>query len=111
MKRFVQTLRLKDTPGTSEEYVKAHREIWPEITKGIKEVGIELMDIYLLGNLAVMIVEMADNVNDEEAFQTLSTLPRQKEWEEFVSRFQECRPEDTSAQKWKRMDKVFSLPR
>lgn len=109
MQRFVKTLNLVNNPQALEAYRKAHDEIWPEITAGIKEVGITNMDIYLKGNLAVMIMELPDNVDPEQAMNKLAVLPRQAEWEEYVSKFQQCTPGDTSAEKWHEMEKIFSL--
>lgn len=110
MKRFVKTLRLVDTPEAIAGYKKAHAEVWPEIARGIREVGITAMDIYLYGNLAVMIMEVGDDVDVDEAMSRLATLPRQAEWEEYVSQFQQCSPDDTSAAKWQVMEQVFALP-
>ena len=36
-------------------------------------------------------------------------FPRQQEWESFVSRFQQSDPGETSAGKWKPMDRIFGL--
>lgn len=110
MQRFIQTLDLVDDPALIEQYLEAHRHVWPEITDGIRAVGIERMDIYRLGNRLVMVLEMPDSVNREEAFARLATLPRQAEWEEFVGRFQQCAPGSDSAAKWKEMTQVFALP-
>lgn len=109
MTRIIKTLNLKDKPESIALYRKAHDEIWPEITQGIKSVGITRMDIYLDGPRAVMVMEYPDGLDIDKAMQTLAGLPRQEEWEEFVSQFQECKPGDTSAEKWKEMEKVFSL--
>lgn len=111
MQRFVKTLYLKDDPEALKLYRKVHNEIWPEIVAGIKDVGIASMDIYLKGNLAVMIMEVPDNINVDEAMMRLSRLPRQSEWEEHVAQFQQCNPGDTSDAKWKPMDLAFCLPR
>jgi hypothetical protein len=35
MERLALVYRLK--PGKKEEYIKAHKEIWPEITEGMKK--------------------------------------------------------------------------
>lgn len=107
--RIVKTLKLVDSSEAIEEYKRAHREIWPEIRDGIKSVGISAMDIYLLGNLAVMVMEYPDNLDIDNAMKRLATLPRQQEWEEYVARFQQCLPGDTSAEKWKEMPCVFNL--
>ena len=109
MQRFVKTLCLKNSEENLKNYCKAHDEIWPEIVEGIKSVGITSMDIYLLGNLAVMIMECPDDLDVDAAMDRLATLPRQSEWEDFVAQFQECEPGSTSAQKWHTMNKVFSL--
>ena len=58
VKRYVQTMDLKDEPALIAEYRKRHSEgeAWPEILAGIREVGILEMDIYILGTRLVMIV-------------------------------------------------------
>lgn len=109
MQRFIQTITLRDDEEALRAYRKAHDEIWPEIKAGIRQVGITTMDLYLLGNRAVMVLELPDDVNVDEAFATLAGLPRQAEWEDFVARWQECRPGSTSSEKWQRMEKIFSL--
>ncbi len=109
MQRFVKTLFLDDDPKAIEAYCKVHDEIWPEITEGIRSVGISLMDIYLSGNVAVMIMEAPDDLDVDDAMERLAALPRQAEWEDHVARFQQCSKGDTSAEKWKVMKKIFSL--
>lgn len=110
MQRFVKTLRLVSDPDKIKAYRKAHDEIWPEIYKGIREVGISDMELYLDGNLAVMIMEAPDGLDVDKAMEKLAGLPRQAEWEDYVAQFQECQPGDTSAEKWHPMEKIFSLP-
>jgi len=67
------------------------------------------MEIYILGNLLVMIVDAPANFKWEEAMTRLSTLPRQAEWEAFVSQFQGCSAEATSDEKWQMMERMFYL--
>ena len=110
MQTFVQFLDLVDSKEAIEAYCRIHDEIWPEITKGVRSVGIDKMDIYLNGNRAVMILEMPDDVDLDEAMDCLAVLPRQQEWEEFVGKYQLCPPESSSVGKWKRMKKIFQLP-
>ena len=55
-------------------------------------------------------MEVPDDFNVDKAMAKLATLPRQAEWEIYVSHFQQCQSTDTSAEKWKVMEKVFSLP-
>ncbi|MGN0048870.1 MAG: L-rhamnose mutarotase [Bacteroides sp.] len=111
VKRYCQTMNLKENPALIAEYRKIHsREgSWPIIREGIREVGILEMEIYLLGSRLFMIVETPLDFQWEEAMERLAHLPRQQEWEEAVARFQECAPGSTSAEKWKPMERIFYL--
>lgn len=110
VKRYCQTLDLRDDPAMVAEYRRRHAAVWPEILAGIKEVGILDMDIYLLGNRAFMIVETPLDFDWDSAMERLASLPRQQEWEDYMSIFQAAEPGQTSAQKWKPMERVFNLP-
>ncbi|MCD8165499.1 MAG: L-rhamnose mutarotase [Bacteroides sp.] len=111
VKRYCQTLDLKEDPELIAEYVKRHSESgsWPEIREGIREVGILEMEIYLLGTRLFMIVETPLDFEWETAMKKLATLPRQAEWEEYMSIFQVADPGATSQEKWKMMDRIFRL--
>ncbi len=110
-KRYCQTLQLKNDPELIQEYVKRHSEKnhWPEINEGIRSVGILEMEIYLLGTTLFMIVETPLNFEWEPAFDKLAKLPRQAEWEEYMSLFQQAEPGKSSAEKWQLMDRIFNL--
>ena len=110
-KRYCQTLDLKDDPELIAEYVERHSEAkhWPEINEGIRSAGILEMEIYLIGTRLFMIVETAMDFDWDTAFARLATLPRQAEWEEYMSVFQVSQPGASSAEKWQLMDKIFWL--
>jgi len=111
VKRYCQTLDLKDDPELIARYRRCHsrEESWPEIREGIRQVGILEMEIYILGNRLFMIVETPLDFDWDEAMSRLATLPRQAEWEEFVAVFQACRPGSTSDEKWQMMERMFYL--
>ena len=109
VKRYCQTLDLKDDPALIAEYVKRHSNPWPEISAGIREVGILEMEIFLLGTKLFMIVETPLDFDWNTAMAKLATLPRQAEWEEYMSIFQMASPEASSAEKWQMMDEIFRL--
>ena len=111
VKRYCQTLNLKNNPALIAEYRKIHskKEAWPEIRKGIRSVGILEMEIYISGFQVFMIIETPLDFDWETAMNTLSHLPKQAEWEEYVSEIQECAPKSTSAEKWKLMERMFYL--
>jgi L-rhamnose mutarotase len=109
--RFCLTLELKDDPGLITEYEHWHKSenIWPEIPAGIKEVGIRSMEIFRFGNRLFMIIEAGSEFDFERDMAKLASLPRQQEWEAFVSKFQKSAPGETSSEKWKLMEKIFKL--
>ena len=109
VKRYCQTLDLKNDPALIAEYVKRHANIWPEIKAGITEVGILEMQIFLLGTRLFMIVETPLDFDWNSAMAKLATLPRQAEWEEYMSMFQIASPDASSSEKWKLMDEIFHL--
>lgn len=110
-KRYCQTLSLKNNPILIEEYRKIHSEekAWPEIRAEIRAVGILEMEIYILGSQLFMIIETPLDFDWKIAMDKLSNLPRQAEWEKYVSKFQDCPYLSSSAEKWKLMERMFYL--
>ena len=111
LKRYVRFLRIEDDPELMAQYRYWHSEEhhWQEIRDGIREVGILEMEIYMLGNQLVMIVDAPADFDWQEAMDRLATLPRQAEWEAFVARFQGCRADARSDEKWKEAERIFRL--
>lgn len=111
VKRYCQTMDLKDNPELIAEYRKRHsrEEAWPEILAGIRQVGILEMDIYILGTRLFMVVETPMDFNWDKAMSELATLPRQQEWETYMAIFQNCREDATSDEKWQMMERMFHL--
>ena len=109
VKRYCQTMDLRDNPELIAEYKRRHSQVWPEIIEGIKAVGILDMQIFLLGHRLVMIVDAPLDFQWDEAMSRLATLPRQQEWETYMSLFQDCSADATSDEKWQMMEQIFCL--
>lgn len=111
VKRYCQILSLKNDPALIAEYRKRHSEgeVWPETLAAIREVGILEMEIYILGTDLFMIVETPLDFDWDTAMAKMATLPRQAEWEEYMSIFQQADPGASSAEKWQLMDRMFHL--
>lgn len=111
VKRFCQTLDLKDNPELIAEYRRRHSEgeAWKEIIDGIRKVGILEMEIYLLDTRLFMIVETPLDFEWNEAMARLATLPRQQEWENYMAEFQDAKPGASSDEKWRMMERIFYL--
>lgn len=108
MKRYCQTLTLVDDEEMIARYVEVHAHVWPEVIAGQREVGIVDMQIFRRGRSLFMIMDTVDNFDFERDMARLSTLPRQAEWEAYVSRFQGCPANASSADKWQLMECIFS---
>jgi L-rhamnose mutarotase len=111
VKRFCQTLDLKDNPDLIAEYRRRHAdgEAWSEVLDGIRSVGILEMEIYIVGTRLFMIVETPLDFDWDSAMARLATLPRQQEWEDYVALFQKCKEGESSDEKWKMMERMFYL--
>lgn len=107
MKRYCQTLTLVDDPELIAKYVEAHAHVWPEVIAGQREVGILDMQIYRRGRALFMIMDTFDDFDFERDMTRLATLPRQAEWEAYVSQFQGCAAAASSADKWQLMERIF----
>ncbi len=107
MKRYCQTLTLRDDPEMIEKYVEVHSHVWPEIIAGQHEVGILSMEIYRHGRSLFMICDTVDSFDWDRDMAKLATLPRQAEWEAYVSKFQGCSATASSAEKWQMMEQIF----
>lgn len=107
MKRYCQTLRLVDDPELVSKYIDAHQHVWPEVIAGQHEVGILSMEIYRHGLDLFMIMDTVDGFDFERDMARLALLPRQAEWEAYVSQFQGCSSSASSADKWQLMERIF----
>ena len=107
MKRFCQTLTLVNDEKKIAEYCEAHAHVWPEVIAGQREVGILSMQIYRKGRSLFMIMDTVDSFDFERDMARLATLPRQAEWEAYVSQFQGAKANARSDEKWQLMEKIF----
>ncbi|WP_347840647.1 L-rhamnose mutarotase [uncultured Draconibacterium sp.] len=110
-KRFCKALKLEDDPQLIEAYKKVHAPgaAWPEITQGMRDVGIVDMEIYLLGTQLFMIMDTVPDFDHDSAMKELATKPRQSEWEAYVSRFQKTSAEASADEKWQLMERIYKM--
>ncbi len=108
-RRYCLTLDLKDDPKLIAEYRRRHEKIWPEITKSIRDAGIEDMEIYLLGTRMFMVMEVNERFSFETKAEADRGNPKVREWEELMWKFQEPLPEAKPGEKWLLMERIFEL--
>ena len=107
--RYCLALDLVDNADLIAEYKDYHKNIWPEITKSIKDSGIEVLDIYCLGNRLFMIIEANEGFSFDEKSKNDANNPKVQEWEELMWKFQQALPWAKSGEKWMLMEKIFEL--
>ena len=107
--RYCLTLDLKSDPTLIAEYKRHHQKIWLEITKSIKDSGIEDMEIYLLGTRMFMIMEVNEHFSFEAKAEVDRENPKVQEWEKLMWEFQQPLPEGKPGEKWLLMERVFKL--
>ena len=110
-KRYCKTLELKDDPQLIEDYKRTHESsaFWPEITQGMREVGILDMELYLHKTTLFMIMDTVGDFDHDKAMGELAQKPRQSEWEAFVSRFQKSSSDATAGDKWQLMERIYKM--
>ena len=110
MTRQVLTVDLRDDPEAIATYVEHHRRVWPEVIASLRQVGVEQMDIRLLGRRLVMIVELRDGADFVSAFGSrVASNGRVAEWERLMRSLQEPVADAAPGEWWARMEQVFSL--
>lgn len=110
-KRYCKALALENDPALLAEYKKLHAAgaAWPEITEGMKAVGILDMELYLHGTTAFMIMETTPDFDHDKAMAKLAALPRQGEWEATVAKYQKTSPQASAKEKWQLLERIYKL--
>ncbi len=108
-RRYCLALDLKDDPALIAEYKRYHRKIWPEITRSIRDAGVENLEIYLLGTRLFMILEAGPAFSFAAKAEMDRANPKVREWEELMWKFQKPLPETKPGEKWVPMEQIFAL--
>jgi L-rhamnose mutarotase len=110
-RRYCLTLDLKNDHELIAEYRRYHERIWPEITKSIRDSGVEDMEIYLLGTRMFMIMDVSEDFSFSAKVEADRSNPKVREWERLMWKFQEPLPQAKPGEKWLLMEQVFKLER
>ena len=107
--RYCLALDLQKDASLIAEYEAWHRAIWPEIRASILEGGITEMEIYRLEDRLFMIMETGDGFSFEKKAAMDAANPAVQRWEELMWKYQVAVPGGRPGEKWRLMDKIFSL--
>ncbi len=108
-RRYCLTLDLQDDPQLIAEYRRHHEHVWPEVTRSIRDSGIEDMEIYLLGARLFMIVEVSERFSFDAKSEADRDNPKVQEWERLMWKFQRPLPQSKAGEKWILMERIFKL--
>ncbi len=109
MKKYCLALDLKNDAALIAEYEGYHKKLRPEIEKSIRESGILNMEIYRVENRMFMIMETEDDFSFEQKTALDAANEKVQEWEAFTWKYQQEIPGGKPGEKWRLMDKIFSL--
>ncbi len=109
MKRYCLAVDLKNDPKLIAEYRRHHEKIWPEVTRSIKDAGIEDLEIYLLGTRLFMIMEVNESFSFERKAQADRANPKVNEWEQLMWTFQQPLESAKPGEKWILMERIFKV--
>ena len=101
MQRIGRRSRLK--PESVDEYVQAHRTIWPEMQSAIEHAGIRNYSIYRDGLDLFSYFEVEDL---ERAAAFLEQQPIAQKWQDEMSGFMDA---EDALMPWRLMEEVFHL--
>lgn len=109
MKLFAQALDLEDDPERIAEYIRHHRSVWPEVTDGLRAIGIRSMRIFRGGTRLFMVIETEDGFDPARDYQTYANDTRTRAWDELMRGFQRPAPFAKPGEWWTSLEEIFDL--
>ena len=111
MRRYAQTILLKDDPELIRQYVDYHAHPWPEIAEGMRNSGVQRAYIYRVGLVMFMIVETDEDAKGPGLSE--ATQARLNEWDVLMQGFQEAMPglpaDAPRNGKWTLMEEIYTF--
>jgi L-rhamnose mutarotase len=107
--RYCLGLDLVNDPEAMAAYEAHHRAVWPEIKSSIVDGGITAMEIYRVGNRLFMIMETGENFSFDKKAAMDAANPAVQRWEELMWKYQSAIPGGKPGEKWRLMNRIFSL--
>tara|TARA_B100001057_G_scaffold300966_1_gene301146 strand:- start:609 stop:938 length:330 start_codon:yes stop_codon:yes gene_type:complete len=109
MKRFCYTLDLKKDQNLKNEYIKQHKNVWPEIISSLKESGIINAEIYNVSFRLFLIIQTTNDFDEEKKKQMDLNNPYVQKWESLMLTYQKKMSFSKTGEKWVKMNKIFEL--
>lgn len=107
--RYCFALDLADEPRLIAEYEEYHAHVWPEIERGIRDAGVERLEIYRTGNRLFMVMEVSADFSFEAKNAADAANPKVQEWERLMWTYQRALPWAKPGEKWVLMERIYDL--
>ena len=79
MQRVAFVMHVKE--GQEAEYVRRHRDVWPQVLADLERAGVEQMNIFMTGRQRFLYMEVDDYA---EAARILGECPESVRWEAYM---------------------------
>ena len=79
MQRVAFVMHVKE--GQEAEYIRRHREVWPQVLADLERAGVEQMNIFMAGRQLFLYMEVDDYA---EAARILGECPESVRWEAYM---------------------------
>jgi len=103
MKRLGFKMKIK--PGCKDEYIRRHKEIWPELVTLLKKQGIRNYSIFLDEETGILFAYQEQS--GEKSSQDLGSTEIVKRWWAFMQDIMETNPDNSPVSV--AIDEVFHL--
>lgn len=105
-RRVGSVIRLR--PGMEEEYVRLHRDVWPDVLRRVHDSGIRNYSIFLRDGLLFAFFEYVGD-DYERDMAAIASDPVTREWWELTDPCQQ--PVETAGpgEGWAAMEEVFHV--
>ena len=79
MQRVAFVMHVKE--GQEEEYIRRHRDVWPQVLADLEKAGVGQMNIFMAGRQLFLHMEVDDYA---EAARILGASPESVRWEQYM---------------------------
>jgi L-rhamnose mutarotase len=108
MKRYAQTVLLKNDSEIIRRYEEYHAHPWPEVVEGTRRCGVRRTFIYRFGRQLFMFMETDDDFDMERDMPRYMEHPRAKQWDELMRTFQEPVAGAPPGSTWAQMKEIYT---
>lgn len=104
MGRYAFQLRLRE--NKQQDYIAAHKNVWPELLELIKQAGVSNFSIFLRGQTLFLYLEAEDF---EHSWKFIRAQPIDKKWSEMMAPLFEPVPDQVEGEDFAMMQHIFFL--